>query len=88
MSILFDDKPDCYYEPLNPDDEAEFNHQQLIESGEFKEGEIPIVPPSKAAWKAHKVALRHLREIAAAEGVPLLPNPLAGTFKHPTIRSP
>ena len=88
MSIPYDDTPDCYYEPLNPDDEAAFNRQQLIESGDYEEGEIPIVPPSKATWKAHKVALRHLREIAAAEGVPVRPNPLAGTFRHPPIRSP
>ncbi len=83
-----DDKPNCYHEPLNPDDEAAFNYQIRIESGEFKEGEISIVPPSKAAWKAFKVARRQIREIAAAEGVPILPNPLAGTFKRPPIRSP
>ena len=88
VSYPDDDKPDCYYEPLNPDDETAFNRQQLIESGEYEEGEISIAPPSKEAWKAHKIALRQIREIAAAEGVPILPNPLAGTFKHPPIRSP
>ena len=41
MSIPDDDKPDCYYEPLNPDDEAAFNRQQLIESGEFKKAKSP-----------------------------------------------
>ena len=88
MSIPDDDKPDYLIEPLNPDDETAFNYQMQIESGEYEEGEIAIVPPSKEAWKAFKVALRQIREVAAAEGVPVLPNPLAGTFKHPPIRSP
>ena len=88
MSIPDDDKPDYLIEPLNPDDETAFNYQMQIESGENEEGEIAIVPPSKEAWKAFKVALRQIREVAAAEGVPLLPNPLAGTLKMPTIRSP
>ena len=84
----FDDKPDCYYEPLNPDDEAAFNYQCKIESGEYEEGEITIRQPTPEDWKAHEAALAQIAEIAAAEGVPLLPNPIADTLKIPTIRSP
>ena len=87
MLVLPDDL-DCYYEPLTPEDQAIFNYNSLIESGEFEEGEITFVPPSKAAHRDYAIALRQIREAAASEGIRLLPNPLAGTLKMPTIRSP
>ena len=88
MSIPLDDHPDCYHEPLNPDQQAIFDYQCKIESGEYKEGEITIRQPTPEDWKSFEQALVQLKELAAAEGVPLLPNPLAGTLKMPTIRSP
>ena len=48
MLVLPDDL-DCYYEPLTPEDQAIFNYQSLIESGEFEEGEITFVPPSRSS---------------------------------------
>ena len=87
MSVLPDDL-DCYYEPLTPEEQAIFNYNSLIESGEFEEGEITFVPPSEAAHRDYAIALKQIKEAAASEGVPLLPNPLAGTLKMPTIRSP
>ena len=87
MSVLPDDL-DCYYEPLTPEDQAIFNYNSLIESGEFEEGEITFVPPSEAAHRDYTIALKQIKEAAEAEGIPLLPNPLAGTLKMPTIRSP
>ena len=87
MSVLPDDL-DCYYEPLTPEDQAIFNYNSLIESGEFEEGEITFVPPSEAAHRDYAIALKQIREAAEAEGVPLLPNPLAGTLRRPAIRSP
>ena len=83
-----DDSPDCYYEPLTPEDQALFDYNTLIESGEYKEGELTIRQPIPEDWKAYEYALAHITEIAAAEGIPLLPNPLAGTLKMPNIRSP
>ena len=88
MSVLPDDDLDCYYEPLTPEDQAIFNYNSLIESGEFEEGEITFVPPSEAAHRDYAIALKQIREAAEAEGIPLLPNPLAGTLRHPNIRSP
>ena len=82
------DDLDCYYEPLTPEDQAIFNYNSLIESGEFEEGEITFVPPSEAAHRDYAIALKQIREAAEAEGIPLLPNPLAGALKMPTIRSP
>ena len=84
----FTDDLDCYYEPLTPEDQAIFNYNSLIESGEFEEGEITFVPPSEAAHRDYAIALKQIKEAAASEGVPLLPNPLAGTLHHPNIRSP
>ena len=88
MSIPSDDKPDCYHEPLNPDQQAIFDYQCKIESGEYEPGEITIRQPTPEDWKSFEQALAQLKELAASEGVPLLPNPLAGTLKMPTIRSP
>ena len=85
---LIDDDLDCYYEPLTPEDQAIFNYNSLIESGEFEESEITFVPPSEAAHRDYAIALRQIREAAASEGIPLLPNPLAGTLRRPAIRSP
>ena len=87
MSVLPDDL-DCYYEPLTPEDQAIFNYNSLIESGEFEEGEITFVPPSEAAHRDYATALKQIRKAAEADVVPLLPNPLAGTLRKPNIRSP
>ena len=88
MSIPDAPYADGYVVPLNPDEEAIFDYQCKIESGDYEEGEITIRQPTPADWKAHELDLHYIIEIAAAEGVPLLPNPLAGTLKRPTIRSP
>ena len=84
----FTDDLDCYYEPLTPEDQAIFNYNSLIETGEFEEGEITFVPPSEAAHRDYAIALQQIKEAAEAEGIPLLPNPLAGTLRRPAIRSP
>ncbi len=83
-----DNSPDCYHEPLNPDKQAIFDYQTQIESGEYDEGEITLRQPTPEDWKTYEYTLREIREIAAAEGVPLLPNPLSDTLKMPNIRSP
>ena len=87
-NFINDDDLDCYYEPLTPEDQAIFNYNSLIESAEFEEGEITFVPPSEAAHHDYAIALKQIREAAEAEGIPLLPNPLAGTFRQTIIRSP
>ncbi len=86
--LVFPDDLDCYYEPLTPEDQAIFNYNSLIESGEFEKGEITFVPPSEAAHRDYAIALKQIKEAAEAEGVPLLPNPLAGTLRQTTIRGP
>ena len=85
---ITDNKPDCYHEPLTPEQQAIFDYQCKLESGEFEEGEISIVSPSEAARRQYAIDLKKITELAATEGVPLLPNPLAGTLKRPNIRGP
>ena len=86
--LTTDNSPDCYYEPLSPEDQAIFDYQTLIETGEYKEGEIEVQPPSEAAHQEYQATLKWIRQAAEDEGIPLLPNPLSGTFTHPNIRSP
>ncbi len=83
-----DDSPDCYYEPLSPEDQAIFDYQTLIDSGEYKEGEIEIQLPTEAAHQEYAATLKWMRQAATEEGIPLLPNPLSGKFQRPNIRSP
>ena len=88
VSYPDDDKPDCYHEPLNPDLQAIFDHQMLMESGEYEEGEITIRQPTPEDWESFNAALASLKELATAEGIPLRPNPLADKLKASTIRGP
>ena len=96
IPLDLDDIPDCYYEPLNPTDQAIFDYELRLESGDNHQAEVPydsvrgepVEPPSPQAWRDYELALAHLKELAASEGVPLLPNPLSGTFRRPLIRSP
>ena len=85
-----DPEQDFYYEPLTPEDQSLFDYYDLIESGNYKEGEIQPRPVTETTRLGYEATLKWMRESAAAEGVPLVPNPLSGTFKHPdpTARSP
>ena len=80
--------PDCYYEPLSPEDQALFDYRVRIESGEFKEGEITVQPPSEAAREEYAAALKRIHQAATSEDVPVLPNPLSVALHNPTARSP
>ena len=101
MSVLPDPDLDCYYEPLNPEEQAIFDHELRLESGDLPDSVLPEprpehvegpvegpIDPSPAAWREYELALTQIAEAAAREGIPLLPNPLAGTLHRPAIRSP
>ena len=83
-----DPEQDGYYEPLNPEDQALFDYHTKIESGDYKEDEIQPRPVTEADRLGYQAMLKWIQETAQAEGVPVLPNPLSGTFKHPNARSP
>ena len=83
-----DPEQDGYYEPLSPEDQALFDYHTKIESGDYQEDEIQPRPVTEADRLGYQAMLKWIQETAAAEGVPVLPNPLSGTLKHPTARSP
>ena len=83
-----DPEQDGYYEPLSPEDQALFDYHTKIESGDYTEDEIQPRPVTEADRLGYQAMLKWIQETAAAEGVPVLPNPLSGTLKHPKARSP
>ena len=83
-----DPEQDGYYEPLSPEDQALFDYHTKIESGDYEEGEIQPRPVTEADRLGYQAMLKWIQETAQAEGVPVLPNPLSGTLKHPKARSP
>ena len=83
-----DPEQDGYYEPLSPEDQALFDYHTKIESGDYEEDEIQPRPVTEADRLGYQAMLKWIQETAQAEGVPVLPNPLSGTLKHPTARSP
>ena len=83
-----DPEQDGYYEPLNPEDQALFDYHTKIESGDYQEDEIQPRPVTEADRLGYQAMLKWIQETAQAEGVPVLPNPLSGTLKHPNARSP
>ena len=81
---------DYYFEPLNPEEQALFDYEARLESGDFPEGNAPKEPPPPppSAYAEYSDTLRRIKEDAAREGVPVLPNPLAGKLHAVKIRSP
>ena len=85
-----DPEIDYYFEPLNPEEQALFDYEARLESGDFPKGEAPKEPPPPppSAYAEYSDALRRIKDAAAREGVPVLPNPLAGKLHAVKIRSP
>ena len=85
-----DPEIDYYFEPLNPEEQALFDYEARLESGDFQKGKAPKEPPPPppSAYAEYSDALKRIKDAAAREGVPVLPNPLAGKFRRPAIRSP
>ena len=85
-----DPSVDYYFEPLNPEEQAIFDYEARLESGDFPKGEAPKEPPPPppSAYAEYSDTLKRIKVAAAREGVPVLLNPLAGTFQAVNIRSP
>ena len=77
---------DYYFEPLNPEEQAKFDEEDRREHG-LTEEEIAGYS-SMPAPRGMSDPLVQLAEAAEAHNTPILPNPLAGKHKNPTIRSP
>ncbi len=85
-----DPSVDYYFEPLNPEEQALFDYEARLESGDLPKGEVPKEPPHPppSAYAEYSDTLRRIKDAAAHEGVPVLPNPLAGKLHAVKIRSP
>ena len=85
-----DPSVDYYFEPLNPEEQALFDYEARLESGDYPKGEAPKEPPPPppSAYAEYSDTLRRIKDAAAREGVPVLPNPLAGKLHAVKIRSP
>ena len=81
-----DPTTDYYFEPLNPEEQAKFDEEDRREHG-LTEEEIADYS-SMPAPRGMSDPLVQLAETAEAHNTPILPNPLAGKHKNPTIRSP
>ena len=77
---------DYYFEPLGPEEQAKFDEEDRREHG-LTEEEIADYS-SMPAPRGMSDPLVQLAEAAEAHNTPILPNPLAGKHKNPTIRSP
>ena len=77
---------DYYFEPLSPEAQAKFDKEDRREHG-LTEEEIADYS-SMPAPRGMADPLVQLAETAEAHNTPILPNPLAGKHKNPTIRSP
>ena len=77
---------DYYFEPLNPEEQTKFDEKERSEHGLTEEeiSEFTSMPTPRA--KSDPL-VQHT-QAAAAHNTPILPNPLAGKHKNPTIRSP
>ena len=77
---------DYYFEPLNPEEQAKFDEEERREYGLTEEeiAEYSGIPTPSGKSDP----LPQLAQAAALHGAPILPNPLAGKRKKPTIRSP
>ena len=86
----YDPSVDYYFEPLSPEEQALFDYEERLESGDFPKGKVPKEPPPPppSAYSEYSDTLRRIKDAAAREGVPVLPNPLAGKFHAVKIRSP
>ena len=78
---------DYYFEPLNPEQQAKFDKEDRREHG-LTEEEIADFTGTCPRTKAKSDPLKQLAQAAATHNTPILPNPLAGKHKNPTIRSP
>ena len=79
---------DYYFEPLDPYEQAKFDKEERREYG-IKDGEAAnngsANPPTPNGTTDSPAPTKQAAEL---HGIPILPNPLAGKNKKPTIRSP
>ena len=79
---------DYYFEPLNPEEQAKFDEEERREHGLIDHEPPTNGSANQLSSNAATDSLTPIKQAAALHGIPILPNPLAGKHKNPTIRSP
>ena len=79
---------DYYFEPLNSEEQAKFDKEDRREHGLTEEEPATNGSATQPSPNGAPDPLAPIKQAAALHGTPILPNPLAGKHKNPTIRSP
>ena len=79
---------DYYFEPLNPEEQAKFDEEERREHGLIDHEPATNGSANLPSPNGTTDSLAPIKQAAALHGIPILPNPLAGKHKNPTIRSP
>ena len=79
---------DYYFEPLNPEEQANFDKEDRREHGLTDDEAATNGSANSPSQNATTDSPVPTKQAAALHDIPILPNPLAGKNKKPTIRSP
>ena len=79
---------DYYFEPLTPEEQAKFDEEERREHGLIDHEPATNGSANQSSRNAATDSLAPIKQAATLHGIPVLPNPLAGKRKNPTIRSP
>ena len=79
---------DYYFEPLTPEEQANFDEKERREHGLTVDESATNGSPNRPSPNGRTDTLAPTKQAAALHNTPILPNPLAAKRKNPTIRSP
>ena len=79
---------DYYFEPLNPEEQAKFDKEDRREHGLIDDEAATNGSANSPSQNATTDSPTPIKQAAELHGIPILPNPLDGKHKSPSIRSP
>ena len=79
---------DYYFEPLSPEEQAKFDKEDRREHGLIDDEAATNGSANSPSQNATTDSPTPIKQAAELHGIPILPNPLDGKHKKPTIRSP
>ena len=79
---------DYYFEPLSPEEQTKFDKEERREHGLIDDEAATNGSANSPSQNATTDSPTPIKQAAELHGIPILPNPLDGKHKKPTIRSP
>ena len=79
---------DYYFEPLSPEEQAQFDEEERREYGLTDDEAATNGSANLPSPNGTTDSLAPIKQAATLHGIPILPNPLAAKHKNPNIRSP